>query len=223
MEKKYLEILSSTTLTFMKSNETVAKNLYLQSEDSDSFKHYQREWNKCMSSYELYQYLYNAQDKHSKDAYGKHPRITSISGIKLWGAKGRDVPTIDFDLSIDNDETKEEELNYAPSVTEKDNLIKEWKLVKQCEEGPHETMDKLKDITQAMLVAGATEINPFVGLAVDIACTYSSEDGITNSYVEGKVKDIAKDGAKLVSAGIEQYWLFFFSFNSNAILPHTGL
>lgn len=188
---EYLKILSSTTLTLMKCNETIATNIYLQDKDTDDFKHYQREWNKCMSSYEVYQYLYNAQDKHSKDVYGKYPRITSISGIKLSGSKGRDVPTIEFDVSNEN-ETKSEELNYAPSQSIKDKQIKEWKIVDECEEGPHETMDKLKDISQAMLVAGATEINPVLGLVVEVGCTALSEDGITNSYIEGKGKEVAK-------------------------------
>jgi len=188
---EYLKILSSTTLTLMKCNETIATNIYLQYKDTDDFKHYQREWNKCMSSYEVYQYLYNAQDKHSKDVYGKYPRITSISGIKLSGSKGRDVPTIEFDVSNVN-ETKSEMLDYALNEDKANDRIKEWKIDKKCEEGPHETIDKLKDISQAMLVAGATEINPVLGLAVEVGCTALSEDGITNSYIEGKGKEVAK-------------------------------
>lgn len=63
---------------------------------------------------------------------------------------------------------------------------------KKLEEGPHETKDKLSEIAKTMLIVGASEINPLLGISLDVAFAYTSDDGITNSYIEGKAKDAVK-------------------------------
>ena len=56
-----------------------------------------------------------------------------------------------------------------------------------------ETKDKLSEIAKTMLIVGASEINPLLGISLDVAFAYTSDDGITNSYIEGKAKDAVKN------------------------------
>lgn len=192
--QEYLQILSNSTLTLMKFNEEVAKKLYVKTGDSKNFKYYQREWNKCMSAYMLYQSLYTKLDAAIKDPTLFTPRMSKITNLELRGTKERDVATVEFDYQVydqrlgDYKNGKSEVLDYASCKDEKDDRINQWQIDNKIEEGPHETIDKLSEISQTMLIVGATEINPVLGLIVDAGCTAMSEDGITSGYIEKKGK-----------------------------------
>lgn len=178
----------------MKTNEKVATSIYLNEKDSDSFKHYQREWNKDMSCYMCYKVLADKVYKYSFSCNtdGKNKGISKITNIELFGTKGRAVPNIDFDFEDKEETKKSQQIKYARDKQAKGQVTGIWQIEKECKEGPHEVEDKLNDIAKTMMVAGATEINPFLGLAVEVGCTYFSEEGITNSYLEDKGKDAVK-------------------------------
>ncbi|WP_022750542.1 hypothetical protein [Lachnobacterium bovis] len=192
--KEYLDILSNTTLVIMKTNENVATSIYFNEKDSDSFKHFQREWNKDMSCYMCYKVLADKVYKYSFECNinGKNKGISKITNIELSGTKGRAVPNIDFDFEDKEGAKKSQHIKYARDKQAKRQVTGIWQIEKECKEGPHEVEDKLNDIAKTMIVAGATEINPFLGLAVEVGCTYFSEEGITNSYLEDKGKDAVK-------------------------------
>ena len=190
---KYLEILSDTTKIIMQCDATVAKNIYIREEDSKEFKKYQRKWNQDMSCYMLYKSLYNKCEEYSKDVYYKHRKIIKINDIDLNGTEGDDVPTIKLDCEYDDgSQNKAEKLDYCADDSDKRVSDTENSINKEVKEGPHETKDKLSEIAKTMLIVGASEINPLLGISLDVAFAYASDDGITNSYIEGKAKDAVK-------------------------------
>ncbi|SES14396.1 hypothetical protein, partial [Lachnobacterium bovis] len=191
--ENYLDILSDTTKIIMQCDVTVAKNIYIREEDSKEFKKYQRKWNQDMSCYMLYKSLYNKCEEYSKDAFYKHRKIIKIYDIDLYSTNRDAVPSIELDCEYDDgSENKAEILDYCVDESDKEDSDEENSINKKIEEGPHETKDKLSEIAKTMLIVGASEINPLLSISLDVAFAYTSDDGITNSYIEGKAKDAVK-------------------------------
>ena len=190
----YIESMKNTTLALMQCKGKVATELYVKEGDTNSFKYYQREWNKCMAAYMFYSSLDSKIESARKDVHGFTPVLSKITNIEFRGAKGRDVATVEFDYQAYDQvrgeyKKKSEVLDYAAGFSEKEDRVKKWEIDNETEEGPHETVDKLTEISQTILIVGATEIHPALGLIADVACTAASDEGITDEYLEEKGKD----------------------------------